>query len=105
MAYFIAVEKGLIPYEFEIVLAGKTFTFAINYNAEQDFFTVDLYRNNRPVVIGEKVVYGRPLFITQQYADIPEMQIIPYDPSGKESRVTWHNLNDTVFLWLVNEND
>lgn len=100
---YIEIEKDLIPYRFDIAIAGKTFTFEINYNAENDFFTIDLYRNEQPIVIGEKVVYGRPLFASQQYADIPDIPIVPYDLSEKENRVSWDNLNETVFLWLVSE--
>jgi len=100
---YIEIEKDLIPYEFDITIAGKTFTFVVNYNAEKDSFTVDLYRNEQPIVLGEKIVYGRQLFTSQQYADIPDVPILPYDPSEKENRVTWENLNETVFLWLVSE--
>lgn len=100
---YIEIEKDLIPYEFDIVLSNKTYTFEINYNAEFDFFTVDLYRNEQPVVLGEKIVYGRRLFSTQLYADIPDIPIVPYDLSEKENRVSWDNLNETVFLWLVTE--
>lgn len=100
---YIEIEKKLIPYEFDITIAGKTFTFGIYYNAEKDFFTIDLCRNGEPVVIGEKIVYGRQLFASHAYADIPDVPIFPYDLSEKENRVTWENLNETVFLWLVSE--
>ena len=42
---YIAVEKSLIPYRFDIAIEGKTYTFEVHYNAENDYFTVDLYRN------------------------------------------------------------
>lgn len=100
---YIEIEKDLIPYEFDITIAGKTFTFVVNYNAEKDFFTVDLYRNEQPIVLGEKIVYGRQLFASHLYTDIPDIPIIPYDLSENEDRVTWDNLNETVFLWLVDD--
>jgi len=98
---FIAIDKELVPYRFEITLAGHTFGFEIRYNAMRDFFTVDLYRGDNLIVTGEKVVYGRSLFLNQQHLDVPTVPIIPYDLSLAANRVTWENLNNTVFLWLL----
>jgi len=99
---FINIRKDLIPYNFDITLNGKTFTFVIKYNARHDFFTVDLLRNDELIVPGEKIVYGRVLFLNQQHLDVPTVPIIPYDRSLNEDRVTWDNLNETVFLWIPN---
>jgi hypothetical protein len=97
---FISIDKDLIPYRFDITLARRTFTFDISYNAMRDFFVIDLLCDDIPIVIGEKVVYGRPLFLNQQHLDVPTVPIIPYDLSLAANRVTWENLNNTVFLWL-----
>ena len=64
---YIDIEKNSIPYTFEIVLAGETFQFTVNYNSFGDFFTVDLYKNNELVRMGEKIVYGLPLFENYEY--------------------------------------
>jgi hypothetical protein len=98
---YVEIEKDLIPYEFDIVIGGKTYTFLLNYNAEYGFFTVDLHRNGNLIVAGEKIVYGRPLFFSCRHLEIPTIPILPYDMSGNEAQVTWDNLNETVFLWLV----
>lgn len=100
---YIKIEKDLIPYRFDIAIEGKTYTFEIHYNTENDYFTVDLYRNGHLVVAGSKIVYGRPLFAANKYLDVPQVPIIPLDLSGQTDRVTWENFNKTVFLWLVNE--
>ncbi len=100
---YIAIEKDLIPYRFDIAIEGKTYTFEIHYNAENDYFTVDLYRNGQLVIAGVKIVYGRPLFAAHMHLDVLPVQIVPLDLSGQTERVTWDNLNETVFLWLVNE--
>lgn len=100
---YIAIEKDLIPYRFDIAIDGKTYTFEVRYNAENDYFTVDLSRNDQLVIAGAKVVYGRPLFAAHMYMDVPQTPIIPLDVSGQTERVTWDNLNETVFLWLVND--
>lgn len=100
---YIEIEKDLIPYRFNIAITGKTFTFEIHYNAEHDYFTVDLYRNDVLIVAGVKIVYGRPLFAANKYLDVPQALIIPLDLSAQATRVSWQNLNETVFLWLVND--
>ena len=97
---YIPVRKDLIPYVFDITLSGRTFAFYIRYNAMRDFFTVDLLSGDKYIVIGEKIVYGRVLFLNQQHLDVPTVPIIPYDLSLRETRVSWGNLGDTVFLWL-----
>lgn len=99
---YISIEKNLIPYRFDIAIEGKTYAFEVHYNSENDYFTIDLYRNGQLVIAGVKVVYGRPLFAANKYLDVPQITIIPLDASGQTDRVTWDNLNETVFLWLVN---
>lgn len=98
---YIEIDKNNIPYEFDITLGGKTYTFLINYNSEYDFFTVDLLSNGILVVAGEKIVYGRVLFSSCFHLDVPQVAILPYDIAEKETMVNWDNLNETVFLWLV----
>lgn len=100
---YIQIEKDLIPYRFDIAIDGKTYTFEVHYNAENDYFTIDLYRNGQLVIAGVKIAYGRPLFAAHKYLDVPQVPIIPLDISGQTDRVTWDNLNETVFLWLVTD--
>lgn len=102
---FLPIDKDSIPYRFDIRIIDETFTFEIHYNAEHDFFTVDLSKGEEVLVYGEKIVYGRPLF--SAYADprFPKAAIIPFDDSESETRVTFDNLNRTVFLYLVTEED
>ena len=102
---YIEIEKDLIPYQFDIAIGGQSYTFEVGYNAENDYFTIDLYRNDQLVIAGVKICYGRPLFAANMYLDIPQVPIVPLDLSGQEQRVTWDNLNETVFLWLVTDDD
>jgi hypothetical protein len=97
---YIPIQKDLIPYQFDIQLGGRTFAFHVRYNAQSDFFTIDLYRSGELIVAGEKVVYGRLLFENQQHLDVPTMAIIPYNLAQNEDRVSWDNLGETVFLWI-----
>lgn len=103
---YIPIDKEAIPYQFDIEIAGESFTFDLRYNERFDFFTVDLYKDGELVVYGEKVVYGRALFST--YPDdskIPKYPIVPLDEAGKEDKVTYANLGETVFLFIGDPNE
>lgn len=100
MEYYIPIDKDAIPYRFEMQLAGETWGFEIRYNAEHDFFTVDLYRGEELVIAGEKIIYGRPLFEAYPATDKPKVAIIPTDLSGNAQRVGWDELGESVFLYL-----
>lgn len=100
---FIEINKNLIPYEFDITLKGETFRLVVNYNYLNDFFTIDLYKNGEILVLGEKIVYARPLFLSCLHKNIPRPYIIPFDFSENTDRVTFENLNEEVFLYLVED--
>lgn len=99
---YIEIEKENIPYRFEIELGIEIFEFEIRYNDTYDFFTIDLYKDGEALVYGEKIVYGVPLFSDIYDERFPAPTIIPLDPAGLESCVTFENLNETVFLMVVN---
>lgn len=99
----LAINKELIPYECEILLASEQFSLQFNYNAAADLFTVDLYKGGELICAGEPVVYGRPLWRDVYKADsFPAVDIIPLDPSGESHTVTFDNLGDTVLLIVDN---
>lgn len=102
---FIDIDKSKIPYEQEVVINGETFGFEIYYNKSGDYFTCNLRKNNVLVVGGEKLVYGQILFENLAYREIPRSVIIPYDitrPYKKHAdRITWENLNEDVFLYVI----
>lgn len=102
----IEIDKPAIPYRFDMELAGEVFTFELNYNERFDFFTIDLYKDDEPIVVGEKIVYGRSLFSTIENDErLPKVVILPIDESGQPvDRITWDNFGETVVL-LVGEID
>ena len=102
---YINIDKSLIPYKFDISLENITYTFKIDYNSLHDFFTVDLYKEDEVLVLGEKLVYGKPLFLSAMYKDIPSLSIIPYDLSERTERITYENFSKEVFLFLVGDYD
>ena len=100
---YIDVQKELIPYKFRIQLYNRTFEFEIQYNAEHDYFTVNIYRNDELIVAGEKLLYGKPLFENILYLDIPRVLIVPFDLAENHDRITYDNFNKDVFLYLVRD--
>lgn len=98
---YINIDKSLIPYRFDIKLSEETYTFEVSYNEKFDFFTINLYKNEVPIVLGEKIVYRKPLFNSYNHLDIPKVSILPFDLSGNTDRLTYENLNEQVFLYLV----
>lgn len=102
---YIEIDKDLIPYRFDITLKEETYTFDVNYNYLKDYFTIDLFKNGEIIVLGEKLIYGKPLFLSAQYRDIPKVEIIPLDLSNQTERITFENLNNEVFLYIVGDNN
>lgn len=100
---YIEIEKALIPYRLEIELGAELFEMEIRYNEIGDYFTVDLIKGNEVLVYGEKIVYGKPLFSEVYDSRYPAPTIIPIDESEQESRVGYDNLNETVFLAVMND--
>lgn len=100
---YIEIDKDAIPYKFELMLVDKTYTFYINHNYLYNFLTVDLYKDDEALVIGEKIVYGEPLFSRVVYKDIPKLKIVPLDPTGSSDTVTFENINEEVFLFIESE--
>lgn len=99
----ILIEKTLIPYTFNILLADELFTITVNYNEKHDLFTFALEKGGETICEGEPIIYGFPLFrdiyISGKY---PALDIIPIDESGEQNTVTLKNFNETVFLTIDN---
>jgi hypothetical protein len=97
---YINIDKNLIPYRFNIQLASEIFTFEVQYNADFDFFAVDLEKNGEVLVLGEKIVYGTYLFRNVADRRYPKVGIMPYDESKQSTAVTWDTLGKSVFLFV-----
>lgn len=99
--FYLDIEKEAIPYTFETVLRDETFQFTVNYNSYGDFFTVDIYKNSVPLRFGEKIVYGQPLFINHRYIGAPRLFIMPYDTTENAKRISYENMSEDVFLYVI----
>lgn len=102
---YIEIDKNSIPYRFDMTIEDETFTFQVNYNALHDFFTIDLFKDEETIVLGEKLVYNKPLFMTAKHKNIPKKTLIPYDLSENTERISFENMNRDVFLLLVGDDD
>ena len=104
---YIDVDTSKLPEEFEIELAGENVFLRFDYNEQGAFFTVDLLDNaHNPIILGEKLAYGRRLWSDFTKTGIPQIDIVPFDISGQENTVTLDNFGRTVFLYLMTfEND
>lgn len=99
----IEIKKSLIPYNFNISLAGEIFNLRVDYNATGDFFTVQASKNGDLICAGEPIVYGVPLFQDLYLANVfPALEIVPIDESAETDKVTFDNLGKTVYLLIDN---
>ena len=76
-------------------------TMQINYNDVGDFYTVDLFDvNNNPVILGEKLVYGKRLWSDYTNPDLPIVDLVPLDESGRTTVCNKETFGKTVFLYI-----
>ena len=97
---YIEINKDMVPYTFQMSFNGKVHDFEVNYNHEHDFFTLDLAIDGEVAVLGEKIVYGRPLFSAFESTITSLPYIVPYDVAKEEERVSYENLGEKVFLFI-----
>lgn len=100
----ITVNKKLIPYQFDIELAGERYTLRFDYNHLHDFYTVTLKKGSNVVVYNEPIVYGQKLFsgVFLNDGTFPASDIIPLDLSGRKNIVNSETFCKDVFLWIDN---
>lgn len=99
---YIEIDKESVPYVFDIELEDKIFTIEIRYNSSFDFFTIDLYYDDEPILLGEKLTLNVDTFDIIRHKDLIIKPIIPMDRSNIALKITWENINDSVF-WEVKE--
>lgn len=103
----LEIEKELIPYYFTLDYREKVYEIGIKYNAEYDFFTLDLFllenQQKRTIVLGEKIMYGKMLFSSSYYVDKNLPKLIPWDFTNTVDRVGWRELGENVCLVVVED--
>lgn len=97
----LKISKEEVPYRFHLALSNDNLDIEllVKYNAEYDFFTLDLYIDSVLVRAGEKIIYGQALF-----EDIDVLPIIiPWDFSGTSKRVGYEELSENVTLVVIDD--
>ena|SRR5690625_4836667 len=92
--------KERVPYQFETMLDGDVYTFELHYNPDYDFFTVDISRHGEVILYGEKITYGQPLFRHITDYRLPNVDIVPLDPSNEENKATYDTIEESVYLYV-----
>ncbi len=102
----LPIFKEAIPYEAEYKLEQFTFKLRFDYNMIGDFFTVSLFKRGEPLILGEKIVFGKALFSSYPADDrLPFPVIIPIDLSLNQTRAGWRETMDSVFLYMPTPED
>lgn len=105
MRDYVEINKELIPYQFNILLAGEWFELYVDYNKTADMFTLTLYKDDE-LISAEPLVLGVPMFRdVYQPEKFPAIMLVPYDPSGNAENVSYDNLGVSVFLTIDDEGD
>lgn len=103
----IDIDRALIPYRFTTDYKGKIFEMEIRYNAEYDFFTVDLSivedEERTILMLGEKMMLGQMLFAGIYYKNIQTPPLLPWDFSGTSKRMGWEELDNIYLVVMDNE--
>ena len=105
----IEIDKKKIPYEFKFRSKDRLFTIAVKHSYWQDRIYLDLLDEERnAILLGEKLVYGRPLAFhlledknSNSNIDLPQAFIVPLSIDNKVRIVNLKNLSETVFLEYV----
>lgn len=94
---YLDIEKDLIPYHFSIVIQGKLIQFLIRYNSVSDFFTADIFdKDGNTIAYAKKFLIGVNLFENIIDERLPEVEIIPFDPSEEHDKITYDNFMKAV---------
>lgn len=98
------IDYDTMPMVFETAFGADDVFIGLNYNELGDFYTADLYDGSyQPIILGEKLVYGKRLWRQSSDPRVPIVDLMPLDESGKESTVSASNFGKTVFLYLDSE--
>lgn len=105
MRDYVEIKKELVPYQFNILLAGEWFGLYVDYNKTADMFTLTLYQGDE-LISTEPLILEVPLFKdVYQPKKFPAITLVPYNSTGTEDRLGYSNLGLSVFLTIDNEGD
>lgn len=102
---YIDVESGRVPCSLLVKLVDRTYRLTFRYNEIAGSFTVDLELSgsgeNTPLVFGEVLRYGKPLFEAFNDERYPLPVICPLCLTGDDvETITYENFGSQVRLYL-----
>lgn len=107
---YIEIDKDSIPYEFDIDLGGVNYTLGVNYNSNGDYFTLDLFKNDIALALGEKIcinqIMFKDIFLDKNgnvNPEFPNRYIVVAGDNEKIGRVGYNELGKNVFLYVVDK--
>lgn len=103
MAYrsVFEIDPAEVPFTFEAEFGNDVFVIGINYNELGDFYSVDLFNDQgEPIILGEKMIYGKRLWRRYAGSDLPAIDLLPLDESGRTTVCNKQTFGKTVFLYI-----
>ena len=102
---FIDIDAERVPCSLLVKLTDRTYRMTFRYNEAGDFFTVDLELvsggTSSPLVFGEILRYGKPLFEAFNDERYPLPVLCPMCLTGDEiEEISYDNFGSKVRLYL-----
>lgn len=103
---FIEISAAEIPISFLVKLKDRTYRLTFRYNEHAGFFTVDLFSeidgNTMPLVYGEILRYGKPLFEAFNDERYPLPVICPLCLSDEETDdISYAEFGSKIKLYVL----
>lgn len=96
----LIVDMSDLPNYVILPIGTENFTIEFYYRERYDILYFNLYdSDDTPLIMGEKLVYGMPLWNIND-ANLPSERIIPLDEAGVEDTVSIDNFQSSVFLYF-----
>lgn len=103
MAYraMFEIDPSAVPLTFEAEFGNDVVIIGINYNELGDFYSADLFDDQgEPIILGEKLIYGKPLWRRYAGSKLPAVDLLPLDESGRTKVCNKETFGQTVFLYI-----
>lgn len=101
---YIDFTFGELPERFQHVFNGVLYNMRLYYNKYDDSFHIDIAdENDVPIVMGEKLVYGMPLWGSINDQRLPMVELAPNDEYKNHRKVSALNFPSQVKLEFIGE--
>lgn len=94
------------PDRLAITLAGQQVIFRVLWNPVAEAFFFDLFDNEGDYILaGRRIVYAQDMLENISDERIPDVRIIPFDPSGEadQAGITFENFMNSVKPYITGD--